>query len=425
MATPTPTPMAGDARLHIDAAQIAVGDFIGEGASGQVYAGVWRPGGTFRRDIALKFLPEIASLAAGSAARQKVDAEMRIMQLASEKCGAGACELLGTSVLVPAPGAPPRFCIVMKLYAGGSLAHLLGEGPLERARATRFAAQLCRAVAKLHRSEEHGGAGILLRDIKPQNVLLDDETDALAVADFGISHLLTHTAYVPTSAAGTFNYMAPEAINEELGEIGRGSDVWSLGCVLGQLFGAPMPFAGNNMMQIYTKVVVKHRAPAVPEDAPQAALLRRCFAYAAAERPSAAELCGAFTPDTAPRECELCGDEFAPSAGSLCDSSVEVSRCLRGTLPLYMFVLMVHPAPGWSALVPVRVRSEHQSCVAGPCAHSEGRYVRLCRTSATFCAWRVCASASRTSAPRAAASSVSCRRPTPQQRAARRESCRA
>ena len=323
--TPTPTPVAGDARLHIDAAQIAVGDFIGEGASGQVYAGVWRPGGTVRRAVALKFLPEVASLAPGSAARQKVDAELRIMQLASEKCGAGACELLGTSVLVP-PGAPPRFCIVMKLYAGGSLARLLGEGPLERARATRFAAQLCRAVAKLHRSEEHGGAGILLRDIKPQNVLLDDETDALAVADFGISHLLTHTAYVPTSAAGTFNYMAPEAINQELGEIGRGSDVWSLGCVLGQLFGAPMPFAGNNMMQIMMKVVMQRRAPDVPEDAPQAALLRRCFAYAAADRPSAAELCGAFTPDTAPRECVVCYEELAPSAGVFCDHSVPDER---------------------------------------------------------------------------------------------------
>ena len=322
-------------RLHIDGARITVGKLIGEGASGRVYAGVWLPGGTVRRDVALKTVPQVAGLPPDSPARAKVAAEIRIMQLASERCGAGACELLGTTELSPAPGAPLCFCIVMKLYDGGSLADLLEkEGPLERARATRYAAQLCRAVAKLHRSEEHGGAGILLRDIKPQNVLLDDETDALAVADFGISHLLTHTAYVPTSAAGTFNYMAPEAINQELGEIGRGSDVWSLGCVLGQLFGAPMPFAGDNIMQMIMKVVMQRRVPAVPDDAPRCALLRRCFAYDAAERPSAAELCGAFTPDTAPRECELCFEEFALSAGSLCDSSVAVRRCLRGTLPL-------------------------------------------------------------------------------------------
>ena len=42
------------------------------------------------------------------------------------------------------------------------------------------------------------------------------------------------------------------------------------------------------MMQIMMKVVMQRRAPDVPEDAPQAALLRRCFAYDAAERPSAA-----------------------------------------------------------------------------------------------------------------------------------------
>ena len=81
--------------------------------------------------------------------------------------------------------------------------------------------------------------------------------------------------------------------------------MWSLGCVLAQLFGAPMPFAGDNMMQIMMKVVMQRHVPAVPDDAPQVELLRRCFAYAAAERPSAAELSSALTPDTAPRECDL------------------------------------------------------------------------------------------------------------------------
>ena len=314
-------------RLQIDAARITVGELIGEGASGRGYAGVWRCGGTVRRDVALKTVPQVAGLPPDSPARAKVAAEIRIMQLASERCGAGACELLGTTELSPAPGAPLCFCIVMKLY-DGSLADLLEEeGPLERGRAARYAAQLCRAVARLHRSEEHGGAGILLRDIKPQNVLLDRETDTLALADFGISRVLTHTGYAPTgAAAGTFNYMPPEVINQELGDVSCAADIWSLGCVMAQLFGAPMPFAGDNMMQIMMKVVMQRRTPDVPEDAPQAALLRRCFAYAAADRPSAAELCGAFTPDTAPRECVLCGEEFAPSAGVFCDHSVPDER---------------------------------------------------------------------------------------------------
>ena len=80
-------------RLHIDAARITVGEHIGAGANGQVYAGVWRPGGTVRRDVALKTLPGIAGLPPGSAEAAKVASEIRVAQLAHEKCGAGACEL--------------------------------------------------------------------------------------------------------------------------------------------------------------------------------------------------------------------------------------------------------------------------------------------------------------------------------------------
>jgi len=107
----------------------------------------------------------------------------------------------------------------------------------------------------------------------------------------------TQSRIMPTSTQGTHNYMAPEAIDpEELGGIGQAADVWSLACVLVELLVGTAPWAGMQMIQISRAVVDRKRTPDVPEGAPAAAMIRRCFAYLAAERPSASELAEALGP---------------------------------------------------------------------------------------------------------------------------------
>ena len=102
---------------------------------------------------------------------------------------------------------------------------------------------------------------------------------------------------MPSSVKGTFNYMSPEAFDPETaGGIGPAADVWSMACVLVELLTGTPPWQGMLMAQIMMAVTVRQRTPDVPENAPASALLRRCFAHAPAERPTAAEMEGALAP---------------------------------------------------------------------------------------------------------------------------------
>ena len=100
-----------------------------------------------------------------------------------------------------------------------------GEGGLWRA-AARIGVRLADA---LHHAHEHG---VLHRDIKPGNVLVN-EAGAVWLADFGLAKALrTGDATQTGSSAGTLRYMAPEQLR---GETGTGSDLYSLGLVMYEL----------------------------------------------------------------------------------------------------------------------------------------------------------------------------------------------
>ena len=187
-----------------------------------------------------------------------------------------------------------RLCIVMKRYERSLESAIAAAGAtgLDEERVRRYAESLSRTLQELHES------GLVLRDIKPPNILLD-AYDQPVFADFGIALFLQTTVHRGTSIAGTWNYMAPEAFEPQAFAegIGRHTDVWALACVIGEMRTGQRPWADMQMQQIMMAVCVQQRTPQVPQDAPAAALLRRCFERSPTQRPTAANLADAFASD--------------------------------------------------------------------------------------------------------------------------------
>ncbi|MFJ6086727.1 serine/threonine-protein kinase [Streptomyces sp. NPDC092369] len=128
-----------------------------------------------------------------------------------------------------------RLWIVMELVEGPSLAQRLAEsGPLTPQHAAALGVQLLDALAAVH------AAGTLHRDVKPANVLLRRDGNAV-LTDFGIAalddgELLTTTGEL----VGSLEFMAPERVMAT--EVGPASDLWSLGATLATVCGGRSPF---------------------------------------------------------------------------------------------------------------------------------------------------------------------------------------
>ena len=99
-----------------------------------------------------------------------------------------------------------RHFMVMELVNGRDLGRIIKEGgALAPDRAAGIAAQICEALAHAH------GAGIIHRDIKPGNVIVDENTGRVMVTDFGIARAVGDSTITGTGAVmGTAHYLAPE-----------------------------------------------------------------------------------------------------------------------------------------------------------------------------------------------------------------------
>ena len=125
--------------------------------------------------------------------------------------------------------------IAMRLVDGTDLKQLLREGPLEPARAIHILEQVAGALDAAH------ARGLVHRDVKPSNVLLDQAEHAY-LADFGLSRYLGEAgaALGAENSLGTIDYVAPEQIRGE-GIDGR-ADVYALGCLLYECLAGKPPF---------------------------------------------------------------------------------------------------------------------------------------------------------------------------------------
>src|SRR5438094_242414 len=128
----------------------------------------------------------------------------------------------------------------MKFVEGGQLDEVTRREPMPIRRAVELMANVARTV---HYAHEHG---ILHRDIKPGNILLDTKGEA-HLTDFGLARLVesessvTHTLDV----LGTPSYMAPEQAIGNNAAVSSTTDVYGLGAVLYQLLTSQPPFAGG------------------------------------------------------------------------------------------------------------------------------------------------------------------------------------
>lgn len=136
--------------------------------------------------------------------------------------------------------------IVMEYVKGKTLKQYIQEfSPLSPAKSVQIMKQLTSAIAQAHEN------GIIHRDIKPQNILMDDEGN-VKVTDFGIATTLNATSYTQTnSVMGTVHYLSPEQARGGIAT--KKSDIYSLGIVLYELLTGELPFSGESAVSIALK----------------------------------------------------------------------------------------------------------------------------------------------------------------------------
>ncbi|WP_314251091.1 serine/threonine-protein kinase [Streptomyces kutzneri] len=191
-----------------------------------------------------------------------------------------------TAAVMDADPDAPTPWLASVFVSGPSLGDVVkADGVLEEAVVHRLAAGLASALAEIHR------AGLIHRDLKPDNVLLTE--DGVRVIDLGIARAtegetesdtgLTRTGWV----IGSPSFMSPEQAESK--PLTPASDVFSLGSMLVMAFTGSSPFAGTSTLRTLYDVV--HSTPdlsAVPDGL--RGIVERCLAKDRAARPTPAEL---------------------------------------------------------------------------------------------------------------------------------------
>ena len=135
--------------------------------------------------------------------------------------------------------------IVMELFHGTTLESRLADGPLPPAEAASIARGMLHGLAHAHRE------GIVHRDVKPGNVLID-RSGLVKVTDFGIAKAAFATSDLTTTGdlLGTARYLAPEQVNG--GSVDHRADLYSSGIVLYEALTGRPPFEGRTHMATAT-----------------------------------------------------------------------------------------------------------------------------------------------------------------------------
>jgi predicted Ser/Thr protein kinase len=249
---------------------------LGRGGMGVVYQA--RHGG-LGRTVALKMV--LASQLASDQQRRRFEVEGRA---AASLRHSNIVRLLDSGQVEGQP------YLAMDYIAGSTLARRLQRGPIERDAAVRLLCAIARAVDYLHRQ------GIVHRDVKPSNILLDEE-DEPYLTDFGLAKLLeTDSQLTGTGvAAGTPSYMAPEQAAGKTECITPLCDVYSLGAVLYELLTGRPPFQASSAIDVLIQVLEsepinpRQLNPAIPRSL--ATICLKCLEKQPANRyPSAGAL---------------------------------------------------------------------------------------------------------------------------------------
>lgn len=186
-------------------------ELLGRGGMGEV----WRAHDTAtNRTVAIKLLPPHLAQDATFVQRFRREAE--------------AAAQLNSPHVVPIHDygeIDGRLFVNMRLIEGRDLQQVLAEGPLDPARAVRIVGQVARALHAAHK------IGLVHRDVKPSNILLDDDDFAYLI-DFGIARGADQTRMTGTgSVIGSWPYMSQSDCEQARSTPARTSTPWRACCM--------------------------------------------------------------------------------------------------------------------------------------------------------------------------------------------------
>jgi len=223
------------------AGRYELGERLGSGGMADVYAAYDR---TLERTVALKLLREGLS-----------SDKTFVARFTREARAAGSIAHPRVVQVLDAGSADGRHYIAMEMVPGGTLKQVIQrDGPFPERRALRIAREIANGVAAAH------ARGIIHRDLKAQNVLIDAEGYP-KVADFGIARTAEDTGLTQTAALlGSVHYLAPEQASG--GPVDERADVYSLGVLLYEMLTGILPFRADTPLEIANQHLHEEPVPA-------------------------------------------------------------------------------------------------------------------------------------------------------------------
>ena len=223
---------------------------LGEGGMGEVYLGEDTRLG---RKVAIKLLP-----------LRSLDDEHARKRMLREAQAAATLDHPNICSIHEIGEENGTTFIVMQYIEGETLSKRIHRKPVELSDAIDIAVQIADALTEAH------ARGIIHRDIKPQNIMLNVRGRA-KVLDFGLAKIVeqrdTTDSLAPTQnllsepgmMIGTVPYMSPEQVQGE--QVDARSDIFSFGVVLYELFGGVQPFATENAASTITSILTREPPP--------------------------------------------------------------------------------------------------------------------------------------------------------------------
>ncbi len=227
---------------------------LGVGGMGEVYLA---KDTRLHRNVALKFLPDVFS-----------EAQDRLERLVFEARSASALNHPNILTIYEIGESAGKRFITAEFVDGKTVKEMIAAGPLDMETALNIAVQVASALESAH------AAGIVHRDIKPDNIMLRQD-GLVKLLDFGIAKFMESDA--PPGIAdrqtepampgairigtivGTPDYMSPEQANG--GDVDPRSDIFSFGAVMYEMFSGTRPFGGDNARDILRSILDDEPAP--------------------------------------------------------------------------------------------------------------------------------------------------------------------
>lgn len=214
---------------------------LGQGGMGAVFKGFDR---SLNRFVAIKVL--LPHLAASGAARQRFAREGQAVAAVVDN------HVMPIHCVDDWHGVP---YLVMPYARGVSLQKRLSEeGPLDVREILRIGMQAARGLAAAH------AQGIVHRDVKPANILLDEKVERVQLMDFGLARAVDDASLTRSGMlAGTPQYMSPEQARAE--KVDQRSDLFSLGAVLYAMCTGRAPFRAESSYSVLRLITDSEPCP--------------------------------------------------------------------------------------------------------------------------------------------------------------------